>query len=151
MSELEVTIEAEASEADEFRKAAARDRFNGWTRLAIKFIAAGNAGGLVVGVWHAGITSPIDGPSPILMLAFVIFAIGLLSAGIAIMAYWRHSATYVAEGADLGLLDAVPQRLGEWLFPRASWLAVTSFCTFVIGLVMGLSSLVTIPTGPGMP
>ena len=79
------------------------------------------------------------------------FALGLLCAGITIMAYWRHSATYVAEGSDLGLLDAVPQRLGEWLFPRAGWLALASFCAFKTGLVLGLVSFVPFPAPAGTP
>ena len=96
--------------------------------------------------------SGVRGASFISCLALAAaFALGLLCAGITIMAYWRHSATYVAEGSDLGLLDAVPQRLGEWLFPRAGWLALASFCAFKTGLVLGLVSFVPFPAPAGTP
>ena len=116
------------------RKAVAEHKFHFWKRIALHFVVMGNASGLVVSVavvYFSAAVAPGGFAS-----AFALFALGLFCAGITIFASWRHSATYIAEELDMGLLDAIPQRAGEWLARRSGGFALASFILFCSGILM---------------
>lgn len=121
------------------RTAAAERKFQFWKKIALCFVVMGNAVGSIVAL--AVVHFSTAGAPEVCASAFALFAIGLFCAGITIFSSWRHSATYIAEELDMGLLDAIPQRTGEWLARHAGWFAVASFAFFCFGVLATQVSL----------
>jgi hypothetical protein len=136
---LRPTIEVLPDPPPDSKKAAAERNFHFWKRTALHFVIGGNASGLIV-VLGLNYFSPAAIPG-FFALAFVFFALGIFCAGAVIFANWRHSATYVANELDVGLLDAIPQRIGEWFTSHSGWLLVASQLLFCLGIVVGQISM----------
>ena len=130
------------------RMMAARQRFGTWADAAIKYVVAGNAGGVIAVVSFVGTARPPGGVPGLAIVSAAIFAIGLIAAGIALFGYWLASADGLPPNLDLGLRKALSDRIANLLLTWSGVVALISFVAFAIGAAIGIGSLSLIQFTP---
>jgi hypothetical protein len=138
-----LTIAREGREATQLHEIqmAARQRFNEWADATIKYVVAGNAGGIIAVLSFVGTAKPPGGVPSLAFWSAVSFAAGLIAAGGALIGYWFTSADGLPPHVDRGLTKAMPPRLGDWLTRHTSVIALGSFVALVFGIGLGVASL----------